>query len=410
MTQPNIPNSRKRAPRRSSGGAGQWMLGAVIVLAVIGTGMWVFSDDRRWGLVALILLVWGLVIAAFLIARYTRDLRAAESKESGLKTVYELQLEREISARREYELQVEREIRAEVRDEANEELTALKSEVLALRANLEELLGRDLGPSYQELYAAAEQRALAAQRSKSVFEDDDRFRAQQDFAGVPDQVADVDDYYGAASAAPSASGPQEPGNAQTGRPGQPGFNNSQGSGFTVPSAPGAGQDPGAAPRRESPTMVFEVVPDDVDEAASSGAGARESQPVDVEHVEHIDPTTAEPFVPMAPQSGYRPPFPPRPYTPTSGPQPGQQPGPQPGPQQGPGAPAAHGFAAPPAQPSFQPQQSAPSQPEAPQDQGTSKEQSEHTGQHTSGSTVADLIARMNADTERSQGGRRRKPE
>ena len=384
MTQPPIPSSRKRVPRRSSG-AGQWLLGVVILLAVVGTGMWVFSEDRRWGLVSLILLIWGLFIAAFLIARYARDLRVAEAKESGLKTVYGLQLEREISARREYELQVERDIRAELKGEANEELTALKAEVLALRANLEELLGRDLGPSYSELYAAAEQRAIDAQRAKSVFEDDDRFRAQQDFAGVPAPDSAVDDYYGAASAAP-VSVQQEPITEAT-----------------VTDVPAAPVPPGpAAPQEESPTTVFHVVTDEPspEPAAAAASAAPEAQPVDVEHVEHIDPTADEPFVPLAPQSGYRSPLPPRPYTPDVPP------------------------AAPPAAAPYSPFQSAP--PQAPQYQWSQEqrtppqqapedrqeqqvEQAGHAGQHSSGSTVADLIARMNADTERS-GGRRRKPE
>ena len=395
------------------------MLGAVILLAVVGTGMWVFSEDRRWGLVSLILLVWGLVIAAFLIARYSRDLRAAESKESGLKTVYGLQLEREISARREYELQVERDIRAELKTESNEELTALKAEVLALRANLEELLGRDLGPSYTELYAAAEQRALDAQRAKSAFEDDDRFRAQQDFAGVPEPDAAVDDYYGAASVA------DEPIDEATvtdvpAAPVPPGP-----SGPTVPSGPAS--NPAAdRPQEESPTPVFHVVTDEAPAApaAPAAATAPDAQPpVDVEHVDHVAGDD-EPFVPLAPQSGYRSPLPPRPYTPDAPATPpstppaapyspfqsappqapqyqGQQfPG---GPQQGPAASGPQG------RPWAQDQQRTPPQ-QAPEDREEQQVESGHAGQHTSGSTVADLIARMNADTERSGGGRRRKPE
>lgn len=351
MTQPPNSSSRKRVPRRSSGGTGQWMLGVVIVLAVIGTGMWVFSDDRRWGLVSLILLVWGLVIAAFLIARYSRDVRAAESKESGLKTVYELQLEREISARREYEVQVERDIRAELRDESNEELTGLKAEVLALRANLEELLGRDLGPSYTELYAAAEQRAIAAQQAKSVFDDDDRFRAQQDFAGVPEPAADVDAYYGAASVAD----------------------------VTVAETTVAEQG-------DPPTAVFHVVTDDVPAPPASPAAEPEALPVDVEH---FDQTPNGPFVPLAPQSGYRPPFPPRRYTPDAP----QQEFPQP--------------------PLPQYQQYPVDQPVEPQPQQDQQSADPHVhvaGQHSAGNTVADLIARMNADTERTSGGRRRRSE
>ncbi|NMD56868.1 MULTISPECIES: DUF6779 domain-containing protein [Tsukamurella] len=395
----------------------------MILLSVLGTGMWVFSEDRRWGLVSLILLVWGLVIAAFLIARYSRDLRAAESKESGLKTVYGLQLEREISARREYELQVERDVRAELKEESNEELTALKAEVLALRANLEELLGRDLGPSYTELYAAAEQRALDAQRAKSVFEDDDRFRAQQDFAGVPEPDAAVDDYYGAASVAgepideatvtdvPAAPGPAGP---------------------SVPSGP-SGAD---RPQEESPTTVFHVVTDEPPAAPSAPAAtateADAQPPVDVEHVDHVEGDD-EPFVPLAPQSGYRSPLPPRPYTPDAPPSapaagapysPFQSAPPQAPQYQGPQAPAAdsqgarypgaghqaqHQGQGPQGRPWAQDQQRTPPQ-QAPEDRQEQQVETGHAGQHTSGSTVADLIARMNADTERSGGGRRRKPE
>ncbi len=140
------------------------MLAVIIVLAVVGTALSVFVDSKPWGPISLVLLIWGLVVAAFLLARYVRDLRAAEAKERDLKLVYELQLEREITARREYELTVERDLRADLRAESNTELSALKAEVLALRANLEELLGHDLGPTYSELYAAAQRRALEEAR------------------------------------------------------------------------------------------------------------------------------------------------------------------------------------------------------------------------------------------------------
>ncbi|ADG77205.1 hypothetical protein TPAU25S_02332 [Tsukamurella paurometabola] len=378
------PGNRKRAPRRSNAGAGQWMLGAVIVLAVAGTGMWIFSDDKRWGLLALILLVWGLVIAAFLIARNARDIRSAESKESGLKAVYELQLEREISARREYELQLEHDLRSELRHESNEELTALKAEVLALRANLEELLGRDLGPSYTELYAAAEQRAIDAQRAKSVFEDDDRFRAQQDFAGVPPPVPDVDSYYGAASAVNDV--PDFPAAAE-----QP---------VDAPSAPNR-------PQEDTPTAVFEAV---VDPQSPAAAPPVDAEPVDVEHIDHIDGD--EPFVPLAPQSGYRPPFPPRRFTPDAAqqqpPQFAQYAPPERAPQQPAPADQVHSIPTVPPFPAAEPTPAAPLQETRPEDDDV-HEQDSTRGQHSSGSTVAELIARMNADTERS-GGRRRKPE
>jgi hypothetical protein len=65
-----------------------------------------------------------------------------------LKLVYDLQLDREISARREYELTVEsqlrRELASELRAEAADEVAALRAELAALRTNLEILFGTDL--------------------------------------------------------------------------------------------------------------------------------------------------------------------------------------------------------------------------------------------------------------------------
>jgi hypothetical protein len=281
------------------------MLGVVIVLAVAGTGMWIFSDDKRWGVVALILLIWGLVIAAFLIARYLRDLRGAEAKEHDLKTVYDLQLEREIAARREYELTVERELRAEIRGESNDELRALKVEVLALRANLEELLGRDLGPSYAELYATAQRQALEESR-RSVFDDDDRVNAQSDFANmsaaplsglgpvgpVPSAHEEsIDDYYGSGPAQ-SGQAPAYPVDqpAPSGFPGaavQPATYAPAG-GQSVPPPPSSAVAAAPGADDDTPTTVFSAV---VDDRAAASETTRllpsvgDVEPVDVEPVD-----------------------------------------------------------------------------------------------------------------------------
>lgn len=315
------------------------MLAVIVVLAVVGTGLWLFSDDKRWGIVALIVLIWGLVIAAFLIARYLRDLRGAEAKEHDLKLVYDLQLEREIAARREYELTVERDVRAEVRAESDDELRELKAEVLALRVNLEELLGRDLGPSYAELLHTAQRQALEESR-RSVFDDDDRFNAQSDFAAMPGERAAghsgaavpggspgragdaageaIDDYYGSVSEQP---GPAAPGPGSAGPdPWDPGAAFPGAPAYVPPPAPPI---PGADD--ESPTSIFSAVADvpapaEVPDPTLLLPPVGDDEPVDVEPVD----------VPDEP------------------------------------------------------------------------------GQHSSGNTVAELIARMNAGTERSRGGGRRR--
>jgi hypothetical protein len=66
-----------------------------------------------------------------------------------MRFVYDLQLDREISARREYELAVEtklrRQLSGEVRAQAADEMAALRAELASLRTQLEVMLGTDLG-------------------------------------------------------------------------------------------------------------------------------------------------------------------------------------------------------------------------------------------------------------------------
>jgi hypothetical protein len=66
-----------------------------------------------------------------------------------MKFVYDLQLDREISARREYELSVEshlrRQLSREVSAQASDEMAALRAELVLLRSQLEVMLGTDLG-------------------------------------------------------------------------------------------------------------------------------------------------------------------------------------------------------------------------------------------------------------------------
>lgn len=135
----------RAADSRRSGRVGQWLVGLLIVLAVVASVLMLFTDQISvLGSLAVIAALWAAVIAAILITRYRRQAESAESKSRDLRLVYELQLEREIAARRQYELDVESTIRKEISDEAGVELAELKAQVLALRSSLEMLLGESL--------------------------------------------------------------------------------------------------------------------------------------------------------------------------------------------------------------------------------------------------------------------------
>ena len=138
-------NGRSADSRRSGRSVSQWLLGLLIVLALAASILMVFTDSLTiTGSLAVIAALWAAVIGAILVTKFRRQAESAEAKSRDLRLVYELQLEREIAARRQYELDVETTIRKEVSAEANEELAELKAQVLALRSSLELLIGEPL--------------------------------------------------------------------------------------------------------------------------------------------------------------------------------------------------------------------------------------------------------------------------
>ena len=111
-------------------------LGALLVLALIATVVMVFSDNPVWMRIGTLSALWAAFIGAFLVARYRRQAAAEAARVRDLHTVYELQLEREISARREHELVVEKDLRDSVRAETTDSIHALRHEIAALREQL----------------------------------------------------------------------------------------------------------------------------------------------------------------------------------------------------------------------------------------------------------------------------------
>ncbi|BBX19997.1 hypothetical protein MDUV_48570 [Mycolicibacterium duvalii] len=124
------------------------MLTVLLVLAIGASSALVFTNRVELLKLAVILALWAAVVAAFVSVIYRRQSDSDQAKVRDLKLVYDLQLEREISARREYELTVEahlrRELAAELREQSADEVGALRAELAALRANLEYLFDTDL--------------------------------------------------------------------------------------------------------------------------------------------------------------------------------------------------------------------------------------------------------------------------
>ena len=124
------------------------LLTVLLVLAIVASSALVFTNRVELLKLAVILSLWAAVVAAFVSVIYRRQSDVDQAKARDLKLVYDLQLDREISARREYELSVEshlrRELASELRAQASDEVAGLRAELAALRANLEILFDTDL--------------------------------------------------------------------------------------------------------------------------------------------------------------------------------------------------------------------------------------------------------------------------
>ncbi|GAB3218859.1 hypothetical protein GCM10027535_14020 [Mycolicibacterium hippocampi] len=144
MTDPTRGARIRRGARRPG-----WILMSVLlVLAIAASSALVFTNRVELLKLAVILSLWAAVVAAFVSVIYRRQSDSDQAKVRDLKLVYDLQLDREISARREYELAVEtqlrRELASELRAQSADEVSALRAELAALRANLEYLFDTDL--------------------------------------------------------------------------------------------------------------------------------------------------------------------------------------------------------------------------------------------------------------------------
>ncbi|MBB5913346.1 hypothetical protein BJY24_002213 [Nocardia transvalensis] len=119
------------------------VVGVLILLGLVASVFLIFSNSLQLTRVGLVVALWAAVIGGFTATRYRRESELGQAKVRGLRTVYELQLEREVSARREYELEVESRVRAEVGAEASE-MAALRAELAVLRESLQRLFDGDL--------------------------------------------------------------------------------------------------------------------------------------------------------------------------------------------------------------------------------------------------------------------------
>ena len=146
--------TRAKAGRRSRRSASQLFIAALVMFGIAASVLLLFSENVQWLRVGLVSALWAAIVGAFAMTKYRRESVADQTKAKDLQTVYELQLAREISARREYELGVEARVRSEVQVETSE-IAALRAELAHLRNNLQMLFDGNLPTERVALRAEA---------------------------------------------------------------------------------------------------------------------------------------------------------------------------------------------------------------------------------------------------------------
>ena len=135
--------------RRSGRRPGWLLVTALLILAILASSTLVFTSRVDLLRLAVILSLWAAVMAAFASVTYRRQSELDQARARDMKFVYDLQLNREVAARREYEFAMEahlrRQLAGEQRAQAADEMVALRAELASLRSNLEIMLGTDLG-------------------------------------------------------------------------------------------------------------------------------------------------------------------------------------------------------------------------------------------------------------------------
>jgi hypothetical protein len=140
-------DSDKIDPDRGNA-SGRLLFGAALIFAVGATLTLVFATNAQWLKLAVIAALWAAFFGAMLSVKYRHQAAARAGEVADLQAVYELELEREVAARREYELEVEADTRRRLTEEnaasGSEGIAALRAELRALRENLERLTGGEV--------------------------------------------------------------------------------------------------------------------------------------------------------------------------------------------------------------------------------------------------------------------------
>jgi hypothetical protein len=167
---------------------------AVLVLAVASTAVLVLSDNTQWLRLGVLAALWAALLGVFLASRFRKAVAERDSQVADLQSVYELELEREVAARREYELEVEAEARKRVEEANREDLAELRNELRVLRESLDRLNGGEVLVERFALRAqSTRMRTLSEGQGRMVASGEDSARLRRSIVTGPGNHPNVVD-------------------------------------------------------------------------------------------------------------------------------------------------------------------------------------------------------------------------
>jgi hypothetical protein len=119
---------------------------AAVAIALASTAVVVLSDDPQTLRLAVVGALWAFILAAFAAPRRREPDAPAGDPGAALelRRTYEIELEKEVAARREYELQLEVYLRRELERGLAEDVAALRDEISRMRGEMIDRLDGEL--------------------------------------------------------------------------------------------------------------------------------------------------------------------------------------------------------------------------------------------------------------------------
>ena len=142
-----MARTRSKPPGRGAARTAALVVAGVVAAAA--TGAVVLADDPQVLRLAVVGALWAFVLAAFAVPRRREPdagplAGAAPGTDLELRRKYEVELEREVAARREYELQLEVYLRRELERGLAEDVAGLRDEVARMRGEMIDRLDGEL--------------------------------------------------------------------------------------------------------------------------------------------------------------------------------------------------------------------------------------------------------------------------